>query len=139
MLAPEVEAFAAVGDGAHEHRLVRPEVVAGIGLGKLPAMIALYGYEIEDGGSEAADRAALLQRHISRHGEGFQVDFGTHDGRTEVEKRASLQALDCAREDQEIAITGRAQRRAVAVGMLVYDVVADAGVHRHGHTRAIRR
>ena len=31
-------------------------------------------------------------------------------------------------EDQEVAIGGRAERRAVAVGVLVQDVVADADV-----------
>ena len=45
------------------------------------------------------------------------------------EHDAAFQILHGAGEDQEIAVAGSAQRRAVAVGMLVDNVVADARVN----------
>ena len=52
MLTAEVEALAAIGDGAHQHRLMGAEVVAGIGLRQFLAMVTLYGYQVEDRGGE---------------------------------------------------------------------------------------
>ena len=56
-----------------------------------------------------------------------------------LKQDAVLQALDGARKNQKIAITGRPHGRAVAVGMLVQNIVADAHVHGHRHVRAPRR
>src|ERR1022692_1096691 len=136
MLAAEIEALAAIGDGADQHGFVGPEVVAGIGFGQFLAMVAQNGDEVEDRGGEVADGAGFPMGHVARHGEGLQVDLRPHDGGTEVEQHAAFEALHGAREDEEIAITGRAERGAVAVGVLVNDVVADAHVHGHRHAGA---
>ena len=98
MLAAEIEALAAIGDGAHQHGLVGAEVVAGIGLGQLLAMVAEDGDEVEDGGGEVADGAAFLVGDVARHGEGLEVDLRAHDGGAEVEQHAAFEALArCAR------------------------------------------
>ena len=135
MIAAEIEAGAAIGHRAHQQRLVRAEIVAGIGLGKLVVNIALDRRQIENGSREVADGAAFLVRHIARHGQRFQINFRRHDGRAEAQHHAAFQALDGAREDQEIAIAGRAERRAIAIGMFVQDVVADAHVHGDRYER----
>ena len=88
--------------------------------------IAVDGHQVEHRRGEVADLAALLMRHVARHGQRLQINFGRHDGRAETEQHAAFQALDGAREDQKIAIAGRAEGRAIAIGMLVQDVVADA-------------
>ena len=95
--------------------------------------IAADRHQIEDRGGEVADRAALLMRDVAAHGQRLQVDLRRHDRRAEAEHHAAFQPLHRAREDQEIAIAGRAQRRAVAIRMLVQDVVADARMHRDRH------
>ena len=45
----KVEALAPLGDGADEDRLLRPKVVAGIGLRQFLAMVAVDRDEVEDG------------------------------------------------------------------------------------------
>ena len=59
MVAAEVEALAAIGDGAHQHGLVRAEIVAGVGLRQFLAVVALDGHQVEDRGGEIADRRGL--------------------------------------------------------------------------------
>src|SRR5207249_3212206 len=66
----------------------------------------------------------------------FEVHFGAHDGGAEVEQDAAFEALDRGGEDEEVAIAGGAQGRAIAVGVLVDDVVTDAGVNGEGNTSA---
>src|SRR5260370_42686620 len=131
MLAAEIEALAAIGDGADQHGLVGAEIVAGIALGQFLAMVSQNGHEVEDSGGEMADGAAFLVGDVARHGQRLQVDLWPEDGGREVEQHAPFKALHGAREDQEIAIAGRAEGRAVAVGVLVDDVIADARMYGH--------
>src|SRR6202034_2010893 len=64
---------------------------------------------------------------------------GTHDGRAEAQQHAAFEALGRAGEDQEVAITGRAEGRAIAIGMLMQNVVADADVRRNRYGTAVAR
>ena len=69
---------------------------------------------------------------VADHRERLQVDFRAHDGRPEAEHTTAFEPFHGVRENQEIAIAGVAIGRAVAVGMLMRDVVPDADVDRGG-------
>src|SRR5579885_76516 len=130
VIAAKVEALAAIGHSADQDRFIRPEIVGRIALGTLLVDIAFDGHQVEDSGGEMTDFTAFLVRHVARHGQGLEVDFGGHDGGAEGEQEAVFQALDGFGEDQEIAVAGFAEGRSVAVGMFVQDVVPHAGVDR---------
>src|SRR5260370_25688459 len=83
--------------------------------------------------------AARLGGNIAGHGQRFEVDLGGHNGGAEAEQDARLQILNGAGEDQEIAIAGFAGGGAIAVGMLMQNVVADADMHGDGYRQAIGR
>ena len=83
--------------------------------------------------------AAFLMGDVARHRQGLEINFRPHDRRAEAEQHAAFEPLHRLGEDQEVAVAGLAQRRAVAVGMLVDDVVADADVDRHRHAEPVRR
>src|SRR5215831_17596933 len=139
MLAREVETLAAIGYRTNQNGLLRPEVVAGIGLRKFLPVVAVNWYEVEDRRGEVADRAALLNRYVPCHRQGLQIHLRSHDGTAEVQQHTSFQPLDRAGEDQEIPITRRTDGSAVAVGMFVNDVVPDSGMYRDRHAQSIRR
>src|SRR5437016_9765479 len=119
MIAREVEALAAIGNGADQNCLMRAEVIAGVGLRQLLPVVALYRDQIENGGGEAANGAALLRGHVARHRQSLEVNLRAHDGASEIEQYPSLQPLYSAGENQKIAVAGRACGRPVAVGMFV--------------------
>src|ERR1039457_493366 len=138
MIALKIEALAAIRDGPDENRLVGAKVITGIALIQLLVEVAANRHEIEHRGREARYLPSLLTRDIANHRQRLQVNLGTHDGRSEAEHAAALKPLECVRENQKIAIAGVAIGRAVAVGMLMRDVVADAGVYRSGNRKTIR-
>src|SRR5437879_4489616 len=80
MIAAKIEARAAISHGTNQDRLLRAEIVAGIGFRKLVVNIALDGHEVKNSGGELPDFPTLLLRHIARHGQSFEVNFGRHDG-----------------------------------------------------------
>src|SRR5579872_246757 len=129
MIAAEIEALSAIGYGSDEDRFMRTKIVAWIGLWQLPVIIAMNRDQIENGGSEMLDRPAFAFGHIARHCERFQIYLRPHDRGAETEKDAAFQTLNSAGKDQEIAIARLPERRTVAVGMLVQDIVADPGVY----------
>jgi len=139
MVALHVHARAAVGHGPHQHRLVWPEVVAGIVSGGLGPGVVAEGGQVEHGGEEVLDDLAALMGDVSGHGEGLQVDLGAHHRRADVQERAFLQARDALGEDQEVAVGGRTGGGRVEVGVLVEDVLPDRHVHRHRHAQAHAR
>src|SRR5688500_5630967 len=136
MVAAEVETLTAISDGPNEHRLVRTEVVTGIGPVEFLGNVALDRYKIENGGRESADRAALLMCHVPCHGECLQIDLRGHDRRPEAKHNAAFQSLDTAGKNQEITIARSPQRRSIAVRMLVQNVVADADVNSRRYRAA---
>src|SRR4051794_16267084 len=62
VVAAEVIALAAIGDGADKHRFMRPEIIARIRLGKFLAEVTVDGIDIENGGGEVANTAPCLVR-----------------------------------------------------------------------------
>ena len=104
---------------------MRPEVVAGIGLRQLRVNVALNRNQVEYGRAELCDGAAGLVGYVARHGQRLQIDLRRHDGRAETQKHAVLQVGNCLGKDQEVAIAGGAQFAAVAIRMLMDDVIAD--------------
>src|SRR5579864_152900 len=75
MLALKVEAFSAVGYRAHQHGLVRPEVITRIGAFEFHTKIALDRADVENRGSELADGPPMLVSDVAHHGQRLQVDF----------------------------------------------------------------
>lgn len=71
MIATEVIALAAVGNGSHQDRFVGTEIVTRIGLWQLLMNIARNWYEIEYRGGEMPDLATLLMGDIPGHGQRF--------------------------------------------------------------------
>src|SRR5947207_2372441 len=67
VVTADVEALAAVGDGAGEDRLPRTVVVARVALRRFAARVALNRDQVEDGGREAADVPPLLTRDVAGH------------------------------------------------------------------------
>ena len=132
-----VKALAAVLHGAHEDRLERPVVVARVGLGRLVTQVGSQVLQIENGGRELVDLPPVLVSHVAGHRERLQVDFRPHDRGAEVQQHAALQLRDGLGEDQEIAIGSLAQGRAIAVRVLVDDVIAEPDVDGDRHAQAV--
>jgi hypothetical protein len=76
-------------------------------------------------------------RDIARHRQRLEINLGAHDLRADVQQRAPLQARDAFGVNEKIGVRGLAERRAIAVGVLVDNVVADADVRRHWHAQSI--
>src|SRR5690606_21313481 len=122
-------ARAAVGDGSDQDGLPGPEVVAGrtaLSLG-----LKRFGQvdQVEDGGGEVADAAMRLMRDIPRHGECLEIDLGPHNGGAEIEQDPAFEVFDGGGKAQEVAVGGRSDGGAVAIGVFVDDVVTDADVN----------
>src|SRR5262249_37410780 len=92
--------------------------------------ITVKRYEIEHAGREVLDDAALLMRDVARHGQGLEVHFWSHHGRAEVQQHAAFQSRYRLCEDEEITVTRRSERGAVAVGVFVNDGVPDPDMNR---------
>src|SRR6185295_11416855 len=75
VVAADVEALAAVGDGAGEDRLPRSVVIARVALRGLGASVAVDRDQVEDRGREAANVTALLVCDIAGHRQRLQVDL----------------------------------------------------------------
>src|SRR5258708_25794438 len=99
--------------------------------------VAADGAEIEHCGREIDDHAVMLAGNVADHRQRLEVNLRRHDGRSKAEYAAAFEPLECMGEDQKIAIAGVAIRRAVAVGMLVGNVVPDSGVDRGGNPETI--
>ena len=69
MIALNVKAFSPVGDGTNQDGLPGPIVIARIAFGSLLAGVAFEGNEVENGGGEMANGAALLMGDIAGHGQ----------------------------------------------------------------------
>src|SRR5438105_15202128 len=82
------------------------------------------------------DLSSFLVRDIPSHRQGFEVHLGTHHRRAEIQQHSLFQAGNGLGKDQEILITGLAQGGAIAIGMLVYDIVTDADMYRDWHSEA---
>src|SRR6185312_771176 len=138
MLALKIIAFTAVRNCAHEHRLVRAKIVTRIGLLQLMPEIALDRPNIEDSRGEFADGPAMLMRDVPRHRQRFQVNLRTHDGRAEAKNQAAFERLHRVREDKKVPVTRVSECGAIAVRMLVDDVVTDTGVDRGRNGKPVR-
>ena len=99
MVALDIIAFAAVAYRADEDGFEGAVVVSGIGFGGFGVEVVAEGDEIEDCSGKSGDAAAFLAGDIAGHGEGFEIDFGTHDGRADVEQDAAFEVGDGFCED----------------------------------------
>ena len=112
VIAAEVVAGAAIGDGADEDGFPGAVVVAGVAFGGRAISIVLWQRnEVKDGGREVADFSDVLSSDVAGHRQGFQIDFGASDGTADVEVHAPFELLDRVSEDQEIGEAGLAERR----------------------------
>src|SRR5690349_17142424 len=75
-------------------------------------------------------------RDVAAHGKRLQVNLRTHDRGPEAEQDPAVHLLHGAGEDEEIAIAAVAERRPVAVRMLMQDVVTDADMNGGWHVQA---
>src|SRR5262249_25611373 len=115
------------------------KIILRVGLRSLFACLVGQRNEIEHGGRKMRDGAPFLMGHIARHGQSLQVNFGPHDRGAEIEQYAPFEAGDALREDQEIAVAGGADGRAVSVRVLVDDVVTDTYVHGYRYSQPVAR
>src|SRR5262249_53232869 len=96
---------------------------------------ALQRNQVENARTEVTDLAASLMGHIAGHRQRLEVDLRPHHRRAKVQQNTAFQPGDCLGEDQEVLIARLSQRGTVAVGMFVQDVIADADVYRHRHSK----
>ena len=94
MVALDIIAFAAVAHGANEDGFEGAIVVAGVGFGSFGVEVVAEGDEVEDCCGKFGDVAAFLAGDIAGHGEGFEIDFRSHDGRADVEEDAAFEMGD---------------------------------------------
>src|SRR5205814_2088218 len=94
-------------------------VVARIGLRRLGFEVVAEVRQVEDRSRKVRDLASFLPGDVPRHGERLQIHLRAHNGAAEVQEYTALQILDRMREDEEVGVRGRAERSAVAVGVLV--------------------
>ena len=94
MVALDIIAFAAVAHGANEDGFEGAIVVAGVGFGSFGVEVVAEGDEVEDCRGESGDAAIFLAGDIAGHGEGFEIDFRSHDGRADVEEDAAFEVGD---------------------------------------------
>ncbi len=80
-----------------------------------------------------ADHAPLLVGDVAAHRQRLEINFRRHDRRAEVQQYAAFEGADALGEDEEVVIAGSAQGCAVAIGVLMQDVVADAHVNGDRH------
>ena len=117
MIAAEVVADAAVGDGADEDRFPGAVVVAGVTLGRRAISIVLWQRnEVKDGGGEVANFSAVLPSHIAGHRQSLQIDLWPGDGTADIEIHAPFELFDRMGEDQEVGEAGLAERRRSSAG-----------------------
>src|ERR1700730_17920065 len=135
MIPFHIKALAAVRYRAHENRFPGSVVISRIALGRLLTRVPLERDQVEYGRRKVSDLSTFLTRHVAGHRQGLEVDFRSHHGRAEVQQDAAFQPRDRLDEGQEIAIARRPKRGAVAIPMLVNDVVADADVNRYRHAQ----
>src|SRR5690349_12861543 len=100
MIAAEIKALSAIGNRAHQYRLMRPKIIPWIRLGQLAVDIAGDGNQIEYRRCKIPDLPSLLARHITRHGQRLEINLRSHDGRPEAQHHAALEFLHVTREDQ---------------------------------------
>src|SRR3979411_68324 len=67
----------------------------------------------------------------------FKYTSGAMIARPEEDTPPASQPLERVRQDQESAVARRAKRRAIAVGMLVENVIADAHVNGDGNGQSV--
>ena len=135
MMPLEVKTLAAVGDGAYQDGLPWPVIVMRLDLGKRGVIVGRKVQQIENRGGEMPDGAAFLVRDISGHGQGLEVNFRSHYRGAEVEQHAAFKRFHGFREDQKIAVRGFAEHCAVAIRVLVDDVIADADMDCGGNAQ----
>ena len=129
VVAAEVVAGAAIGDGADQDGFPGAVVVAGVAFGGRAISIVLWQRnEVKDGGGEVADFSALLPSDITSHRQSLQINLWAGDGAADVEVHAPFELLDRVGEDQEVSEAGLAERCTVAVRQTVNDVAAHADV-----------
>ena len=80
---------------------------------------------IEIGGDETLHRMPK----ITRHGQGFQKNFGEDHRRAEVDENPAFQTGDDGAKNSEIHERRASYGRSVRAGMLVHDVRAQGHVH----------
>src|SRR4029077_5249558 len=95
--------------------------------------IALNRHQIENRSRKVPEFPPLLVRHISGHGKGLEINFRRHDGQAATEQCSTLQALNGAGKNQEIAIAGISESSAIAIRMLMQDVVSDSDMNCDRH------
>ena len=139
MIALDIEALAAIGYSADQNGLVRPIVVACIGLGSFGGQVVTQRDQVEHCGRELRDGPAFLPGHVADHRERLEVDLRAHHGRAVVEVHAALQLRHGVREHEEVVVGRPPERLRVAVRVLVDDVLPDADVNGHWDAEAISR
>jgi hypothetical protein len=93
-------------------------------------------HEVEVRGREVRERVA----EVSHERDALEEDFGQYHGGADVEvDAAAVQTPDQLREQTEVRVGRRAERRAVHARVEVRDVRADGDVRGEGHTRLVRR
>lgn len=137
MIAAEVKRFAPIRHRPDQDCFPRPVIILRIVLRRLLVKVAADGDQIESGGSEMADLATLLPRDVAGHRKRLQVNLGAHNRRAVVEDRAAFQVFDRLREYQKVSVRAGPERRAVAVGVLVDDVVTEADVNGYGNSQTV--
>ena len=136
----EIITLAAIGHGSDQNRLVRPEIIAGIGLRQFAPKIALDGHKIEHRRCEIRESRALPGRPRFAP---WRALSGKPPGAITAEPKLSStppssRSTECAKI-RKSRIARRADRRAIAVGMFVQNVVADPDMNRDGHRHSIGR
>src|SRR5688572_7822458 len=136
MIALYVETLTAICNGSHQDRFPRPVIVLWVGLRRLLPHVAANRYEIEYRSRELTNGSCFLVGDVARHRQRFQINFGPHDGGAEVEHNTAFEPGDRLRQNKEVSVTGLPECGAIAIGMLVNDVVADADVNGDRHAQS---
>ena len=90
--------------------------------------------EIEIDGGEIRERIA----EIPNHGDGFQEDFGKHDGRADIEIDAAvMKVFDERAQQAEIVVRGAPQGLAARARVRMRSIGSDGDVDRDGCRVAI--
>src|SRR5262249_50572366 len=136
MIAGNIKTFPAVRDGAGQYRLPWTVVIPRVALGRFLTHVALNRNQVEHSRGEFRNGAAFLMRDISRHGERFQVNLGPHDGGANVQYDPTFEIGYCVGQNQKVAVACSAESGAVAIRVLVNDVIADAYMNCHRHIQS---
>ena len=124
----DVVADAPIGDGTNQNRFPGAVIILRVTLGGLFFGVPLDFDQVERRRGKVRDLAAFLMGDVPRHGQRLQVNLRACDRRADVQENPAFELRDGLREDEKVGEAGGPQCGAVAVGMGMNNVAADADV-----------